>query len=161
MSRPQGWSSLRNSRLHHVGADRRLAGNAPFPPLAEMPTAQPCQEVAEKVSWLSVTTGIVTVIRKGLEIAVARCLARYLSTCQGIRPPRLSRPVSFPDFNPDGPIQKQTIESTAANLWLGNRAAVQERVSKFAADQAGMNDEVKRRFHMALQSRDETLPHSA
>ena len=25
MSRPQGWSSLRNSRLHHVGADRPLA----------------------------------------------------------------------------------------------------------------------------------------
>ena len=36
---------------------------------------------------------------------------------------------------------------------------MQERVSKFAADQAGMNDEVKRRFQMALQSRDETLPH--
>ena len=43
-------------------------------------------------------------------------------------------------------------------LWLGNRGAMQERVSKFAADQAGMNDEVKRRFYMALQSRDETLP---
>ena len=27
-----------------------LAGNAPFPPLAEMPTAQPCQRAAEKVS---------------------------------------------------------------------------------------------------------------
>ena len=50
MSRPQGWSSLRNSRLHHVGADRRLAGNAPFPPVAEMLTSQPCQWVAEKVS---------------------------------------------------------------------------------------------------------------
>ena len=50
MSRPQGWSSLRNSRLHHVGADRPLAENARFPPLAEMLTASPCQGVAEKVS---------------------------------------------------------------------------------------------------------------
>ena len=52
MSRPQGWSNFRNSPLHHVGADRRLAGNAPFPPLAEMLICQPCQGVAEKVSRL-------------------------------------------------------------------------------------------------------------
>ena len=50
MSRPQGWSSFRNSRLLHVIAGRHLAGNAPFPPLAEMLKAQPCDRVAEKVS---------------------------------------------------------------------------------------------------------------
>ena len=52
MSRPQGWSSLRNSRLLHVGVGCHQAENAPFPPLAEMLTAQPCQGVAEKVSRL-------------------------------------------------------------------------------------------------------------
>ena len=50
MSRPQGWSRLRNSRLLHVGVGRHQAENAPFPPLAEMPTDQPCDGVAEKVS---------------------------------------------------------------------------------------------------------------
>ena len=29
---------------------RRLAGNARFSPLAKMPTAQPCEGMAEKVS---------------------------------------------------------------------------------------------------------------
>ena len=50
MSRPQCWSSLRNSRLHHVGDGRRLAGNAPFPPVAERLICQPCDGMAEKVS---------------------------------------------------------------------------------------------------------------
>ena len=42
MSRPQGWSSFRNSRLLHVGAGRHQAGNAPFPPVAGMLTVAPC-----------------------------------------------------------------------------------------------------------------------
>ena len=51
MSRPQGWSNFRNSPLHHVGADRRLAKNAPFPPVAEMPDRLGLVKgVAEKVS---------------------------------------------------------------------------------------------------------------
>ena len=48
MSRPQGWSSLRNSRLHHVGADRPLAENARFSPLAKMLTPASCDPLAKK-----------------------------------------------------------------------------------------------------------------
>ena len=58
MSRPQGWSSLGNSRLLHVGVERHLAGNAPFPPLAETLTAQPCQGVVEKVSLFPFTCNV-------------------------------------------------------------------------------------------------------
>ena len=58
VSRPQGWSSLRNSRLLHVTAGRHLAGNAPFPPLAEMPIAQPCERVAGKVSLVPLACSV-------------------------------------------------------------------------------------------------------
>ena len=44
MSRPQGWSSFRNSRSHHVGAGLHPAKNVPFPPLAEMLTAAPSEQ---------------------------------------------------------------------------------------------------------------------
>ena len=36
----------------------RMAGNARFPPLAEMVTAQPCQGMAEKVSWYTTEEGL-------------------------------------------------------------------------------------------------------
>ena len=50
VARPPGWSSFRNSPLLNVISGCHLAGNAPFPPVAEKPTAQPCDGVAEKVS---------------------------------------------------------------------------------------------------------------
>ena len=59
MSRPQGWSSLRNSRLLHVGVGCHQAENAPFLPVAEMLTAQPCQAVAEKVSLVPLAYSVV------------------------------------------------------------------------------------------------------
>ena len=58
MSRPQGWSRLRNSRLLHVGVGRHQAENAPFPPLAEILAAQPCEGMAEKVSMVPFTCSV-------------------------------------------------------------------------------------------------------
>ena len=58
MARPPGWSSFRNSPLLNVIAGRHLAGNAPFPPVAERLTCQPCEGMAEKVSLVPLACSV-------------------------------------------------------------------------------------------------------
>ena len=49
------------------------------------------------------------------------------------------------------------MEKVTGNLGLGSKAAVQERVGRFLAGLANLEDEVKRRCRTVLQSRAEAL----
>ena len=51
-------SSLEGSSNCSFTVDHHQAENAPFPPLAEMPTDQPCQWVAEKVSLVPLACSV-------------------------------------------------------------------------------------------------------
>ena len=69
----------------------------------------------------------------------------------------LNLPGYSPDFNADEAIWGLVREEATGNLCLGNRAAVQERVSNFLAGLSNRKDEVKRRCRTFLQSRAEEL----
>jgi transposase len=62
-----------------------------------------------------------------------------------------------PDFNPDEAIWDWAREEVTANLCLGTKAAVQEKLGNFFARLACRTDEVKQRCRTALQARAEEL----
>ena len=66
-----------------------------------------------------------------------------------------------PDFNADEAVWGWVRQEVTANLCLGTRAAVQEKVGNFFANLASRRDEVKRRCRTVLQARVAELSGSA
>ena len=66
-------------------------------------------------------------------------------------------PSYSPDFNADEAIWGWVRQEATANLCLGTRAAVQEKVGDFFTNLAGRREEVKRRCRTVLQARAEEL----
>ena len=76
----------------------------------------------------------------------------YLST-PGLHLRLVNLPSYSPDFNADEAVWGWARQEATANLCLGTRAAVRERVGRFFADLPDRRDEVKRRCRTALQAR--------
>ena len=83
-------------------------------------------------------------------------LRDYLTT-SGLRLRLVNLPSYSPDFNADEAIWGWAREEVTANLCLGTKAAVQEKVGDFFANLAGRRDEVKRRCRTVLQARAEEM----
>ena len=83
-------------------------------------------------------------------------LRAYLTT-SGLRLRLVNLPSYSPDFNADEAIWGWAREEVTANLCLGTKAAVQEKVGDFFANLAGRRDEVKRRCRTVLQARAEEM----
>jgi len=66
-----------------------------------------------------------------------------------------------PDFNADEAIWDWAREEVTANLCLGTKAVVQEKLANFFARLADRTDEVKQRSRTVLQARAEALPRAA
>ena len=79
-------------------------------------------------------------------------LRTYLAT-PGLYLRLVNLPSYSPDFNADEPIWGWVRQEATANVCLGTRAAVRERVGTFFADLPHRRDEVKRRCRTALQAR--------
>ena len=69
----------------------------------------------------------------------------------------MNLPGYSPDFNADEAIWDWAGEEVTANLCLGTKDAVQERVGSFFDQLAYRTEEVKQRCRTALQERAETL----
>ena len=80
----------------------------------------------------------------------------YLTT-PGLRLPLVSLPGYSPDFNAAEAIWVWAREEVTANLCLGTKAAVQERLGHFFAQLACRTEEVRHRCQTALQARAEEL----
>ena len=83
-------------------------------------------------------------------------LRAYLTT-SGLRLRLVNLPSYSPDCNADEAIWGWAREEVTANLCLGTKAAVQEKVGDFFANLAGRRDEVKRRCRTVLQARAEEM----
>jgi transposase len=83
-------------------------------------------------------------------------LRAYLTT-PGLRLHLVSLPGYSPDFNADEAIWGWAREEVTANLCLGTKGAVQEKLGNFFTKLTGRTDEVKQRCRTALQSRAEEL----
>ena len=81
----------------------------------------------------------------------------YLRT-PGLNLRLFNLPGYSPDFNADEAIWDWAREEVTANLCLGTKAAVQEKLGHFFAQLAYRTDEVKQRCRTALQARVEALP---
>jgi transposase len=79
-------------------------------------------------------------------------LRAYLTT-PGLYLHLVSLPGYSPDFNADEAIWNWAREEVTANLCLGTKAAVQEKLGNFFTQLAYRTDEVKQRCRTALQSR--------
>ena len=66
-------------------------------------------------------------------------------------------PSYSPDFNADEAIWGWARQEATANLCLGTRAAVQEKVGDFFTNLTSRRDEVKRRCRTVLQARAEEM----
>ena len=73
----------------------------------------------------------------------------------------LSLPGYSPDFNADEAIGDWAREEITANLCLGTKAVVQEKLGNFFAQLAERTEEVKQRCRTVLQTRAEALPRAA
>ena len=80
----------------------------------------------------------------------------YLTT-PGLRLRLVSLPGYSPDFNAAEAIWDWAREEVTANLCLGTKAAVQERLGHFFAQLACRTEEVRHRCQTALQARAEEL----
>ena len=87
-------------------------------------------------------------------------LRAYLTT-PGLHLRLVSLPGYSPDFNADEAIWDWAREEVTANLCLGTRAAVQEKLGNFFAQLAYRTQEVKQRCRTTLQARVEALPGTA
>ena len=83
-------------------------------------------------------------------------LRAYLAT-PGLRLHLVNLPSYSPDFNADEPIWGWVRQEVTANLCLGTRAAVQEKVGNFFTDLANRREEVKRRCRTVLQAREQKV----
>ena len=86
----------------------------------------------------------------------ADALRAYL-TIPGLCLRLVNLPGYSPDFNADEAIWNWAREEVTANLCLGTKAAVQEKLGNFFARLACRTDEVKQRCRTALQARAEEL----
>ena len=87
-------------------------------------------------------------------------LRAYLTT-PGLNLCLVNLPSYSPDFNADETVWGWVRQEVTANLCLGTRAAVQEKVGDFFANLASRRDEVKRRCRTVLQARVAELSGSA
>jgi len=83
-------------------------------------------------------------------------LRAYLTT-PNLRLRLVNLPGYSPDFNPDEAIWDWAREEVTANLCLGTKAAVQQKLGTFFTQLASRMDEVKQRCRTALQARAEEL----
>ena len=83
-------------------------------------------------------------------------LRAYLTT-PGLRLRLVSLPGYSPDFNAAEAIWDWAREEATANLCLGTRAAVQEKLGHFFSQLASWREEVKQRCRTVLQARAEEL----
>ena len=87
-------------------------------------------------------------------------LRTYLTT-PGLRLRLVNLPSYSPDFNADEAIWGWVRQEATANLCLGTRAAVREKVGDFFADLAHRSEEVTRRCRTTLQARAAELTDTA
>ena len=87
-------------------------------------------------------------------------LRTYLTT-PGLHLRLVNLPSYSPDFNADEAIWGWVRQEATANVCLGTRAAVRERVGGFFTDLAHRREEVKRRCRTILQARAAALTGSA
>ena len=87
-------------------------------------------------------------------------LRAYLTT-PGLNLRLVNLPSYSPDFNADEAIWSWARQEVTANLCLGTRAAVQEKVGDFFANLADRQEEVKRRCRTVLQGKADELIRSA
>ena len=87
-------------------------------------------------------------------------LRAYLAT-PGLRLRLVNLPGYSPDFNADEAIWDWAREEVTANLCLGTKAAVQEKLGNFFAQLPYRTEEVKHRCRTALQARAEAHPGTA
>ena len=83
-------------------------------------------------------------------------LRAYLAT-PGLRLRLVNLPGYSPDFNADEAIWNWVRQEVTANLCLGAKSAVQEKVNNFFTQLAGRQPEVKQRCRTVLQTRAEGL----
>ena len=83
-------------------------------------------------------------------------LRAYLAT-PGLRLRLVNLPGYSPDFNADEAIWNWVRHEVTANLCLGTKSAVQEKVNNFFTQLAGRQAEVKQRCRTVLQTRAEGL----
>ena len=83
-------------------------------------------------------------------------LRAYLATT-GLRLRLVNLPGYSPDFNADEAIWNWVRHEVTANLCLGTKSAVQEKVNNFFTQLAGLPAEVKQRCRTVLQTRAEGL----
>ena len=82
---------------------------------------------------------------------------RAYPTTPGLRLRLVSLPGYSPDFNAAEAIWNWAQEEATANLCLGTRAAVQEKLGHFFSQLASRREEVKQRCRTVLQARAEEL----
>ena len=87
-------------------------------------------------------------------------LRAYLTT-SGLNLCLVNLPSYSPDFNADEAVWGWVRQEVTANLCLGTRAAVQEKVGDFCANLASRRDEVERRCRTLFQARVTELSGSA
>ncbi len=102
-------------------------------------------------------TGPLTVIWDNAPAHRGESLRAYLAT-PGLCLRLVNLPGYSPDFNADEAIWDWAREEVTANLCLGTKAAVQEKLGAFFARLAHRKEEVKHRCRTALQARAGALP---
>ena len=105
-------------------------------------------------------TGPLTVVWDNAPAHHGDALRAYLAT-PGLCLRLVNLPGYSPDFNADEAIWNWAREEVTANLCLGTKAAVQEKLGNFFAQLAYRTEEVKHRCRTALQARAEALPGTA
>jgi transposase len=101
-------------------------------------------------------TGPLNVIWDNAPAHHGDALRAYLTT-PGLCLRLVNLPGYSPDFNADEAIWDWAREEVTANLCLGTKAAVQEKMGNFFAQLAYRTDEVKQRCRIALHARAEEL----
>ncbi len=101
-------------------------------------------------------TGPLNVIWDNAPAHHGDAMRAYLAT-PGLRLRLVSLPGYSPDFNAAEAIWDWAREEVTANLCLGTKAAVQEKLGHFFSQLASQRDEVKQRCRTVLQARAEEL----
>ena len=101
-------------------------------------------------------TGPLNVIWDNAPAHRGPAMRSYLET-PGLNLRLVNLPGYSPDFNADEVVWGWVREEATANLCLGSKTLVRERVSAFLDGLASRKDEVKRRCRTVLQSRVEAL----
>ncbi len=105
-------------------------------------------------------TGPLNVIWDNAPAHRGDAMRAYLAT-PGLGLRLVNLPGYSPDFNADEAIWDWAREEVTANLCLGTKAAVQEKLGNFFAHLPYRREEVKQRSRTALQARAEALPRPA